>query len=1316
MSTLLTSKPDEEHSIAEDLVRRIALGDRAAESELVERYSQGLLYMLRRLSRSLELAEDLHQETFRAVLERLRRRGLDEPKKLAEFLRAVARNLFHLELRRQLRHPAEHLETADAPTAATDQPLGRILNEERSQIVRQLIAELSTDRDRQLLYRFYIAEEEKETICVELGLDNQHFKRVLFRARQRFKELKERFEKRQRFQATASHLLFFGLTTFVSLVLTWSPRAARASAVLPFLEPGVAIERQMVGGTSDVFRIPPVREGPWLVRVEQIGIDVVVEASSGAGATLGPVDTPTYRLDAETLLLPTDFVILPDERQITVRSLSSTVGPGRYTIELRELPDTTSTDRERLAAERAMSAAGILNFRAEHPEGSSRSSSELRYTAIASYEEALSRWRILGKRDEEARSLFALAVLAVKAGHPKRALELYAASLELWRALDDRASTAQTLSEMGLTHWRSSDSKKAEERLREAFFLYKDLGDRYGQAIVQNNLCLQAHAKGNLRMAKSCYQTALELLRGLGELGEESVLLSNLGSVNRNLGEPDKALEHQRQSLKLRRQAGDRAGEGRSLNNLAVLYFDTGETQAALSHYDQALEIFHQTGQRGWEARALNNLGVAYLDLGDLQRALVFLRQALDMRRAVVDRRGEIVTLDHLGHVRRRLGEYPAALAHHQQALALARQLGNRREETQALKSLGRIHLALGEFSAAYESCETALRLLKAMDDRPRLADLLLLKGEIETSMDRLAQARVTLDRSLMLHRQVGDQPGEARALRALARVARGLGRTEVARALLEEALAVIESIRLGVVSPKLRAAVLSSYRETYELLIDTLMSLHSAEPLAGWERAALEVSERSRARALLELLEEEGSDRQGYVDPGLLSRRRSLARRLSAKIARQIELFSSENSEEERAIVTAERFGLTTQLENLEAALRSTSPVAASPARTLRTDEIQALLDPDTWLLEYVLGEPRSFLWRVTATQASCFELPGKSEIEATARRVYLAFSTIDPRADPSEGGAAVELGRMLLGPIADELTSQRLVIVADGVLHYIPFVALSLPRGDGMETVLERHEITYLPSASALAKQRRSTASHAPGKWLAVLGDPVFDRYDPRISSGGTQPSSEPAVRAHRGGGLTELARLPSTGREARAIAALAPAGEVLIALGLDADRARVLGGELRDYRIVHFATHGLVHALDPELSGLVFSLVDEAGQPQDGFLSLHDISSLDLGAELVVLSGCETALGAEVRGEGLWGLTRGFLHIGVPRVVASLWRIEDEATAELMVRFYRGLRVSGLAPGAALRQAQLELRRQRRWRDPYFWAAFVLQGDWR
>jgi CHAT domain-containing protein len=403
-----------------------------------------------------------------------------------------------------------------------------------------------------------------------------------------------------------------------------------------------------------------------------------------------------------------------------------------------------------------------------------------------------------------------------------------------------------------------------------------------------------------------------------------------------------------------------------------------------------------------------------------------------------------------------------------------------------------------------------------------------------------------------------------------------------------------------------------------------------------------------------------------------------------------------------------------------------------------------EQVLDSETLLLEYALGRERSYLWAVTPTTIDSYELPKREQIEGLARQAYNLLT----EADGEYEQAAASLSEILLRPVVSQLGSKRLVIVADGALNYIPFGALPVPLGreadgekqPGWKPLVVEHEIINLPSASVLAVLRRETAERKPAPRLfAVLADPVFSPNDERVKvSSSAVPSrtakatekQERAVRspqlaeiqlvrsaqesgATRGG--KSLPRLKGTRQEAEAILALMAPEQSKKALDFDANRATATSAELAQYRYVHWATHGLLDSQHPELSAVVLSLVDENGEPVDGFLRLHDIFNLNLPAELVVLSACETGLGKEIRGEGLVGLTRGFMYAGSPRVVVSLWKVEDVATAELMKQFYQGMVESGLRPAAALRAAQVAMWNNTAWHTPYYWAAFTLQGEW-
>jgi CHAT domain-containing protein len=491
-------------------------------------------------------------------------------------------------------------------------------------------------------------------------------------------------------------------------------------------------------------------------------------------------------------------------------------------------------------------------------------------------------------------------------------------------------------------------------------------------------------------------------------------------------------------------------------------------------------------------------------------------------------------------------------------------------------------------------------------------------------------------------------------------------------------------------------------------------------------------------------------------VDATLLKREQDLQRRIRESTAQRIQLAEDETSTKKVAELEKQLDELATEYQQVQGLIRASSPrysALVQPVPLTLPQVQQSVLDRETVLLEYSLGEERSYVWAVTHDSIKSFELPARAKIESVSRRAYELLTasnlsvkdeTIQQRqtrirlADDEFARTSATLSQMILGPVAGELHQKRIVIVADGALQYLPFPALPSPVSSKTSTpatpLIVEHEIVMLPSASALWLMREELRGRQPApKTIAILADAVFDKDDSRLAvttkgvarnRSKNSPDLElPNVqtRALRsfdglGSGRGALGRLPFSRREADAIKSLIPEKDVMLALGFRASVATATSPELSQYRYVHFATHGLLNSEQPELSGILLSSYDEFGKRQNGFLQLHDVYNLKLSADLVVLSACETALGKDIRGEGLVGLTRGFMYAGVPRIVASLWNVDDAATAELMGMFYKAMLTEGKRPADALRTAQVHMWRTNQWSSPYYWAAFTLQGEWK
>jgi CHAT domain-containing protein/Tfp pilus assembly protein PilF len=1069
-------------------------------------------------------------------------------------------------------------------------------------------------------------------------------------------------------------------------------RAAQSAQETDSLEPGKPIERELSGGQSHSYKITMISGQYLQVVVDQRGIDVVVALFAPDGKKIAEVDSEHLIEGSETVLA---IAGATGAYLVEARSADKTAKAGRYGIKVEELRVATAEDKYQVAGGAAFREAEQLK------DGTL----EARRKSVEKYHEALELYRRAGARSREAGTLNRIGEVYLGLGETQKALEKFNEALLIARAIGASKVEAETLNYTGLVYASRGEMREALEKFNEALPIARAVGDRSGNAITLSNIGTAYDVLGEKQKALEKLIEALSLRQAVGDRGGEAITLNNIGRVYDSLGEKQKALEKFNEALPIRRAVGDRSGEAITLNNIGLVYNSLGEKQKALEKYNEALSILRAVGDRGREGGTLNNIGLVYNSLGETQKALETYNETLSISRAVGDRRLEAVTLHNIGEVYRSLGEMRKALEKFNEALPVRRAVSDRRGEASTLHNIGLVYDSLGEAQKALEKFNEALPLRQAVGDRNGEADTLLGIARAEQKRGNLTQARQTV----------------------------------------EWAIDLVESLRTNIRSQELRSSYFAKRQEFFESYIDVLMQMRKQNPAVAFDADALAVSERARARSLLELLKESHADIRQGVDGSLLERERSLEQRLNARAAAQVGLLNRKHTPEQADAIAKEIAAITDEYEELQTQIRARSPryAALTQPQPLGLTEIQQqVLDEDTLLLEYALGEQRSYLWLVSQRSIDSYELPPRAEIEAATRRVYELFTTCPKRGTPPDPQLIAQtrtLSRMLLGPVALQLGGKRLVVVAPGALSYLPFAALPAPEDEkrqarDYEPLIAEHEVVSIPSASVLSTIRRETAGRPQAtQSVAVLADPVFESSDPRLASAknGNSSGETPAASA-ADAELSELTRsirtmkfsdaragftrLAFSHQEAESIIALTPKGTGLKATDFSASRALALSGQLSQYRILHFATHGLLNSERPELSGLVFSLIDKEGKPQDGFLRLHEIYNLQINADLVVLSACETGLGKEIKGEGLIGLTRGFMYSGAPRVVASLWNVDDLATAELMKLFYQRMLKDGLPAGAALRAAQLELSRQKRWAFPYFWAGFVLHGEWK
>jgi CHAT domain-containing protein len=974
--------------------------------------------------------------------------------------------------------------------------------------------------------------------------------------------------------------------------------------------------------------------------------------------------------------------------------------------------------------------------------------------AIEKYKDAAEVWRAAGEFEKAASAFRNAGEFCRLLGDTKGALSHYKESIALSKKTKSFLEESRVLNDLGYLQFIAGNTGEARKNCKLALQLGKAIGNDSVVAQAISNMGETFFAFGDLTKAVEHQQQALSIWRRLGDQRGQAQALVALGYYQSNLGDPAKARESFAQALSLSRGINDLEGEALALIANGFLIARMGETQKALSAFGTARSLVERIGDRTSLARVLGGMGDLYLGLGDKQKALEHFLQNLKLFELGDEKWGIAEGKLELGRTYHALGDNKQALEYLYEGLALFKTLSMPRLEAYTLREIGSVYSAIKDNKSALRSYEQALKLTRKGQDQRYEAYTLNYLGRVYEDLEDYERALAQYRRALPLNHVSGDQAGEVLTLYNIAHVERNRGNLAEAQRQIEASTRLAESVRSNVASQDLRASYFATVRQTYELYVDVLMQRYKANPGAGFAAKAFAVSERARARSFLESLHESQTNIREGVDTALLARERSLEETLNAKAERQMQLLASRDKVEADK-VAKEINSLTIEYAEVRDQIRATSPRYAAltlPQPLTLTEVQQRVLDDDSVLLEYALGDERSYVWAVTRKDVSSFELPPRAEIEAAARDFYellVGYQALpgepleqrrqrEAKTDDLLPAKTALLSKLLLGPLIGKLERRRLVIVPDGALQYIPFQALMVPEtnlrdasqssSEWNQSLLQNHEIVNELSASTLGLLINESAARkqAPNA-VAVLADPVFEVDDPRVSRARgeiREQSAESlevrkALRDVRDIGISpdgvQIPRLFASRGEAESIMASAPWGTGLKFLDFDASRAQVMGPELARYRIVHFATHGLINNEHPELSGIVLSLFDRQGNSQNGFLRLHDIYNLHLPADLVVLSACSSGLGKDVKGEGLIGLTRGFMYAGASGVVASLWKVDDDATSELMKNFYQAIFTKGLSPSAALRDAQLAMSRQKRWHAAYYWAGFVIQGQY-
>lgn len=889
--------------------------------------------------------------------------------------------------------------------------------------------------------------------------------------------------------------------------------------------------------------------------------------------------------------------------------------------------------------------------------------------ALAEFRAALQTFERLAEPHWHAKSLGSVGDIYALTGRYEEARDSYAASLGLARAARDGEIVAETLGALGEVNRLTGEYAKALEQFTSSLALMRERGDLKGVAAMTNNV----------------------------------------GAVYSSSGLYDEALGQYAAALRAARAAEYPAGVAKTLNSVGIVYGLTGRFSEALAMYEQSLDVSRQYRDRAGASATLHNMGELYVLTGRLDDALRLYRESLAIKEAIGNRAGRARTLNTLGIIHRKRGEYREALACFLESAVLMDELGNRAGVVAPQGNITFIYEALGEHDEARRNLEKVLMLTRDGGDRAGEAATLLNLGNVYAAMGKADEALKFYADALKLAQAIGDGPTVSKAYISKGQLFRARGDWVRAAEAFETAVRLVESLRDMAAEPSLKTSFFEQYTAPYHGLFECMLEMKRDED-------AFRVGEQVKARTLVELMAAASVNITRAMTEAEKRRERGLNAGLLAAAARLNSASMSAVRGGEVDALKRQLAAVRAEYEDFRRRLYVLHPEARvqrarfDPADLRTINRELFARAPDLCILSYTVTDGRTVLFVLThgtdAASSAALRTYALKDADGHAlkadeltRRVYDFRRRIAKSDEGLYKGSARELYRLLIGPAERELEGKtHVVIIPDAALSKLPFAALV--DGRGKHFVEAEFGISYAPSVTALMQmtalgdEKRKTPP--PAAALFAIGRRTFD--------------DQPRYR-----GLD----LPFAEEQVNGVAALfraATRAPVKAYTGSSATKARA-AAEMGAARYVHFATHGELNEEAPMYSALVLA----PGAGDDGMLYARDFTDMSMRAELIVLSACQSGLGKETGGEGVLGLTWSMFVAGAPGSVVSQWSHRDDSSAKLMLAFYEALNprdASVAAPGKAraLQRAQLSLLRSETYSHPFYWAAFVLMGDWR
>jgi CHAT domain-containing protein/Flp pilus assembly protein TadD len=824
----------------------------------------------------------------------------------------------------------------------------------------------------------------------------------------------------------------------------------------------------------------------------------------------------------------------------------------------------------------------------------------------------------------------------------------------------DRFGELACYTNLGAVYQSLGDFRKAIEYHEKSLKIAREIGDKSGESKCYGNLGIVYYSLGDFRKAIEYHEESLKSARELGNKSGESACYGNLGIAYQSLGDFRKAIEYHEKSLKIMRELGNKSDESKCYTNLGAVYQSLGDFRKAIEYHEKSLKVDRELGNKSGESACYGNLGIAYFRLGDFRKAIEYYKKSLKIAREIGDKSGESKYYANLGAVYQSLGDFRKAIEYHEKSLKIMRELGNKSGESACYANLGAAHFSLGDFRKAIEYLEKSLKIDRELGDKSGESACYANLGAAYDRLGDFRKAIKYLKKSLKIIRESGSINLERIVNLNLCRIYYE-SEKEMAYKYCKRSIELSEMIGGRLVEEEKKIMFSTQTFNAYHYMIPLSLDLKK-------EKEAFDYTERSKSRAFLELLA--ATEINPTVE--ITEKLKSLLHNEQIHLNRLREIQTQHLRQTRTPVEPGEIEVIRENLDQIYDQINEIDPeyVYARRGKPLSFDTMQDMLSSqkrDVVLIEYFITEDKAIIFVISSKDGKLHiktvplsqeTLYKHTENYPKKMAVYSYFRHIDK--------TFLELGKYLIEPVSDYLDKGDLIyFVPYGPLNYIPLHAVEL-RG---EPLIKRHPVVYSPSASII-KFCKSKGSNTL-KSCASFGIDPYGRIKETV-----EKEAEEVAGLFNSTGYTDYQATKNT----------------------------VLKN-CTDKDVIHFACHGYFDYTDPLSSGVVL---------HDKVLTAREIFDIRLTTELVTLSACQTGINETSPGDELIGLTRAFLYAGAPSVVVSLWSVDSPSTYELMLSFYNHLK-NGADKATALQMAQIKIMEETEYTHPYYWAPFILVGDW-